>query len=577
MYKKIFDSYFKHIQVPVIVVRDSPAAEVVYENQAALLYLNPFQDDQKSELPVLELLDIPASDFANMRAILTKDGVVDKYITKISRPEQARLPIAVSASRVMPEQEAFIVLYLDVQTRSRSREDDYSQALVTVLSFAYKSENIDEAIQNVIAYAGNYIDVNRSYIFESVSEKYTSNTYEWCSVGTEPAIDMLQDLAKDEYSYDKILSAEMCFTDDIRTMDEEDRLILEPQGIKALAVIPMFYHGVALGYVGFDDCDKYRRWSANEVDFLKELSEVLAALLVQRNTQNSLKYSLEIFQTITDNTDSLIYANDIHNYEILFANRNIASSLGLSKNELLGKKCYLALQRDFSEPCEFCPMKKMLDGEGNIVNNYYRWEFKNTRNGKWYLIRDQIIKWIDGRDVHIETATEITNRKEYESHLEYIASTDIMTGAYTREWGKKILQNILDGRGTDQENCLVFIDLDGLKEINDKYGHADGDFMIIKTLELIKANVRKSDVVCRWGGDEFILIIRANAASCEIVMNNIRKSVAAYNEKREIPFTLSFSYGIVDIWPNREQTIEELVTLADRKMYEQKKQKKTDS
>ncbi|MCP1102357.1 diguanylate cyclase (GGDEF)-like protein [Aequitasia blattaphilus] len=565
--------FYGNINKSVVVIQDYSNPVIVYENKKALFWLNPFWNMEQDSIDFFEFLEMPQDEYDTFIEILQKSGMVEDFLSKVTVQGEKQVPVVISASEIELSGQKYGALFFDTVHDKKSEEESNAKALLTISSLSYKSENIEEAIDNVLAFSGNYVDVDRAYIFESVSEISTSNTYEWCSVGTKPSISELKNLPKDEYSYEQIVWGGMAITDDIRTMSEEDRAILEPQGIKALAIIPMFSAGKPLGYVGFDDCHKYRKWTQSEIDFLNELSSMLASMLVQRDLQKSLIFSRDIFETVTDSTDTLIYVSDIDTHELLFVNSNMASSVGIEKDKLIGMKCWEVLQAGSKGPCSFCPLKKMYDEEGNQIKDYYRWEFRNTINGKWYLIRDQIIKWTDGRDVHIETATEITNRKEYESHLEYIASTDIMTGAYTREWGRKILENILSVKDRAQENSLIFIDLDGLKTINDRYGHTDGDFMIIKTLEIIKSNIRKSDLICRWGGDEFIMIIRGGIQECEIVMQKIKESLKEYNEKREIPFHLDFSYGIEEINSATNVTIDELIKNADQKMYEQKNKK----
>ncbi|MFV0362071.1 MAG: diguanylate cyclase [Suipraeoptans sp.] len=568
--------FFQHVEMPVIVIDKVDNSHVIYENRSALLMFNPHRKKEKSEkFPLSDIFVMPENDYIEIKKAINEGNSVNGYITTLKTTEHGEIPVAIAASSVELETQMYIVLYIsrDFEKREDS-ENENNRALAALLSIAYKTKDVESAIDAVLSFAGNYINVNRTYIFESISETLTANTYEWCAPGTGAAIDLLQNLPKDEYTYDEIIKQGMLITNDVRDMEPEDQAVLEPQGVKALAIISIYYGGEPLGYVGFDDCEKNRMWTSNEIAFLEETSAIIASLLVQRNTQKSLKYSLEIFQTVTDNTDTIIYVNDINSFELLFANHNLASSIGTVKEKIVGKKCYEVIQADMKEQCDFCPMKKMIDENGVITDNYYRWEFRNTITGKWYLIRDSIIKWTDGKYVHLETATEITNRKKYESHLEFIASTDVMTGAYTRDWGKKILSNILDGEGKDQDNCLIFIDLDGLKDVNDKYGHADGDFMIIKSLEIVKSNIRKSDVICRWGGDEFVIILRGSHDDAQIVMKKVMAAIDNYNAKGEIPFELSFSYGIETVVPLGEDTVDTVVARADKKMYENKKEKK---
>ena len=115
--------------------------------------------------------------------------------------------------------------------------------------------------------------------------------------------------------------------------------------------------------------------------------------------------------TILDSIDALVYVADMETYEILFMNQNGRNFFG----DVVGKKCYDTIQNSTEGPCPFCTNKYLKDSTG--ATGVYRWEFKNTRSGKWYDCRDRAIRWSDGRLVRLEIATDITGRKHSEEHL----------------------------------------------------------------------------------------------------------------------------------------------------------------
>jgi len=203
----------------------------------------------------------------------------------------------------------------------------------------------------------------------------------------------------------------------------------------------------------------------------------------------------------------------------------------------------------------------------------YTWEIQNTINGKWYLMKDAFVKWTDGRDVHIEMATEITHQKEYEAELKYYASVDSLTGVYNREWGYKIMEEMTRLPNDPGNNIsLVFIDLDGLKQVNDTYGHDAGDRFINGVISVLRANKRKSDVICRWGGDEFVLLLKCGVEAAHRVMSNMEVKLMEYNNNSGEPFTMAFSYGITEFEKGADvSVIGTIIARADRMMYENKK------
>jgi len=132
-----------------------------------------------------------------------------------------------------------------------------------------------------------------------------------------------------------------------------------------------------------------------------------------KHTEQALRDSHETFATVLDSMDALVYVADMQTHEILFANRFAHDAFG---TELLGKICWQTLQADQTGPCAFCTNHRLLTPVGEPAGTYV-WEFQNTVNQRWYLIRDCAIRWTDGRIVRMEIATDISERKTMEEAL----------------------------------------------------------------------------------------------------------------------------------------------------------------
>jgi diguanylate cyclase (GGDEF)-like protein len=120
-----------------------------------------------------------------------------------------------------------------------------------------------------------------------------------------------------------------------------------------------------------------------------------------------------------------------------------------------------------------------------------------------------------------------------------------------------------------QNYCLLFLDVDYLKEINDQFGHLIGDEYLRGVAEVIKKNVRAEDIPVRWGGDEFLLILRADIEGAqkvaERILQEIKKIRIKANGKEVVG---SVSIGIIKIEPDRE--LEELLLKVDQALYKAK-------
>lgn len=566
-----FKDFLHNVNIPAIVYREDDNKTVVYENRSAIMLLNPLAKSQDwkyidSNTSVTSLLKLKNNNFDEFLAIFNNaDGDITNFNTTIQLYTGENIPVSLSANRVIIDSLSYVQIFV-YSIQSEHISYAHAQALAAVLEISYKANSTNESIDNVLAFSGNYIGVSRSYIFESITDTLTSNTYEWCAPGVVPAIDQLKNLPKDKYSYDNIIKNKIAITNDIRNLSDEDRTILEPQGIKSLAIIPIYYRGIPLGYVGFDDCTHYRNWSTSEVQLLQSMADILAALLVRRNAEQNISYSFNVLNLVTDNTENMILVIDRKENKFLFANSAVSKAVGIPTTELMERDIKEIMER-WAGVLNQDEFNQLMGITSFTDHNAHSWEFNNGKNGKWYLVQGSIIKWIDGKEVYLINFTEITGQKEYEAQLEHAASTDMMTGIYNREWGRQLLQNILDNKSPYSAHSLVFIDLDSLKKTNDKYGHSIGDAMILRTIEFIKMCTRKSDALCRWGGDEFVLIVHTNEEKAHELIEKVHVLMNDHNKSRKDIFNISFSYGIVGIHPDSDQTVDSIINEADEKMY----------
>ncbi len=578
-----FDKTFSNLQMPVIVCESSAGNKIVYANPSARLLLNPLLTIHsplgKSRFNGLGAMLKFCQDDAcrNFFAMLSSTVSINKHKAKILAFEGEPVDVSISANLVDVEDKSYYVIYIsEAGANCSAISIDTSNILSTAFNIAYHSHDIDSAINKILALVGLYAQVSRAYIVEEISPTMTRNTYEWCNVGVKPVMHSLQNMGKDEYHYETIMSG-MYITNDIRDLPARDRSMLESQGIRSIALLPLSHLGSGLGYVGFDVCEERRMWSGADISILKHVADILVSLLTRRNMGHQAKHCLEILTAMSDSLNNvMIYVADIQTDEIIFVSKGLCEGLELLPQEITGRKCWELFQKDQNGRCGFCPLRTMLDENGNVASTSYSWDFQNTLNGRWYLIRDSIMKWIDGRDVHIETATEISHSKEYEEKLTRLAAKDPMTGAFNREWGYKIIRDAVRVAQSDSESplCLVLIGIDGLKAVNDSLGHDAGDDMVVQTVDLIRSSVRQDDFICRWSGDKFILALRCGEKIAHKILNHIGDNMKAINAAGKSPFALSFSYGIAAVKPAKDESVDSLISSADKLMYINKMQKR---
>ena len=120
----------------------------------------------------------------------------------------------------------------------------------------------------------------------------------------------------------------------------------------------------------------------------------------------------------------------------------------------------------------------------------------------------------------------------------------------------------------------LFIDVDKIKWINDNFGHQEGDRVLIDTANILKRQIRESDILARIGGDEFVALIDKTSDDLdEIIAKRVDESIHIYNAEGIRSFKLSLSIGFAHYDPTSPRSLNELLDDADNKMYEQKQKK----
>jgi diguanylate cyclase (GGDEF)-like protein len=166
--------------------------------------------------------------------------------------------------------------------------------------------------------------------------------------------------------------------------------------------------------------------------------------------------------------------------------------------------------------------------------------------------------------------------------LERMATTDELTGILNRRTGMQFLEHQLSvARRIRRPLVVCFIDLDGLKRVNDTMGHHVGDQFINAIAALIEKAVRDSDIVCRMGGDEFMVVLpMSSPADGEVVLERLYRLARASEELREISTDRWYSVGVATWDPEQDPqagrepaaaVAQRLVRDADSRMYEQKR------
>ncbi|MET0980722.1 MAG: GGDEF domain-containing protein [Telluria sp.] len=168
-------------------------------------------------------------------------------------------------------------------------------------------------------------------------------------------------------------------------------------------------------------------------------------------------------------------------------------------------------------------------------------------------------------------AAELARRDEVATEMRMLSLIDVLTGLYNRRGFFVQAEHLFKvSHRKRARSAVIFADIDGLKGINDEFGHDNGDSVIRDAGAVFRQSFRQADVVARLGGDEFVAYTLDDEHP-EVILARIQENLHAFNPMQEPSYALSISAGVVQCDPDGEQTLSDYLRLADEKMYVQKR------
>ncbi|MHA2010158.1 MAG: sensor domain-containing diguanylate cyclase [Promethearchaeota archaeon] len=289
-----------------------------------------------------------------------------------------------------------------------------------------------------------------------------------------------------------------------------------------------------------------------------------------RQSLKSLEESEEKYRSLVESTDDSIYLVD-RNYRYQFINKKHLSRIGLSKDQFVRSLAFHEFHTS-EETATF------IDNVDTVFKTgvSHQYEYLSLRDCRYFLQTFSPVKERNGETVAITvTSKDITKMKQLEETLRSLSFTDELTGLYNKSGFTTLTQQQLKVANRLQRGVfLLYADIDNLKQINDKYGHPEGDQLLKKTANLLKDIFRGSDTIARIGGDEFVVFsIETTDTNYDIIKTRFQQKLDNYNTKSDRPYTLTINTGIAYQEEGYSFSIDELMEKADKAMYEQKKNK----
>jgi len=349
-------------------------------------------------------------------------------------------------------------------------------------------------------------------------------------------------------------------------MDAEEQRLLELRKQSAERAQVQAVWGIGLGFA-----------LTIALSFLSLLS-VHRDVDALRRTAQELATREEYFRLLTENSSDLLRTHDL-NAKTLYVSPSVERMLGYTQEEFLSFPPMALVHPDDRELLAANPDLPISE------------RFKDSALEYRILHKDGSYRWLemnfasqrdaDGTVTGVQSsARDVTDRRLAEERLSTQAEQlrnltlqDELTGLYNRRgWLELARQGLRLAIRERRPAAVIFADLNGMKQINDLYGHEEGDLALKDTARILRAACRQVDVVARFGGDEFVVFaLDFTEAGLEVLRSRAQAAIAEQNLAGERTFRLSLSVGAAFFRAESLETIEQLLDRADAEMYERKR------
>jgi diguanylate cyclase (GGDEF)-like protein len=256
-------------------------------------------------------------------------------------------------------------------------------------------------------------------------------------------------------------------------------------------------------------------------------------------------------------SDTVAYYNS-PNLTISWANPAAAISVNRKLDEISGLHCY-EIWHQRSEPCEECPvLKTFTTGQKQTIE-------KETPDGLTFELHSYPVFGNQNKIIGVvEIGYDVTIRKNFEKRMRYFSFHDALTGLYNRAYFEEELKRLFGSR--EIQIGILLADVNGLKLVNDAFGHQAGDLLLKRVADILRLTCRKEDLIARWGGDEFIVLLaNINIENLKELEKRIQEACLKDNNE-PVPLSISVGYAIKE----KRGTIEELLKITEERMYRKK-------
>ncbi len=350
----------------------------------------------------------------------------------------------------------------------------------------------------------------------------------------------------------------------IKDYDQSKKKLLQTFQIDSLLILPIFVHEEWWGFLGIGN-DNKQALSDTDVEMLSTVSSIIGSAINNKRNIKSLEMSSAVFEHTMDG----VLITDFEN-KIMHVNDSFSDITGYTAQDVIGKSPKIFKSGTHNKHF-YDQMWDKLTEDG-----YWQGEITNRRKDGEIYIEWLSVNAIKDKNGDIENFigifSDVTHqRKDAQEHA-YLATHDPLTGLSNR----LLLSDRLDHaihHAARFNKCVaaIFCDLDNFKPINDTYGHSAGDDILKHVATAMQDVLRREDTVCRFGGDEFVILIEEldNFKYLQDILEKIHKITEKKFKVENNELSIAMSIG-ASIYPNDAKTPEALLKCADEAMYRAK-------
>ncbi|ACB84370.1 sensor domain-containing diguanylate cyclase/phosphohydrolase [Natranaerobius thermophilus] len=284
-----------------------------------------------------------------------------------------------------------------------------------------------------------------------------------------------------------------------------------------------------------------------------------------KQAEEELRLSEEKFRRFIENASDIVFTLDKEGY-LTFVSPNWKQLLGHDPENVVGNHYKEFVHSEDIEKV-IAKHKELLETGTLDSEIEYRVRHKSGE-WKWHASRINIMESDENRVVILGVARDITLRKEAESKIRYLSFHDSLTGLYNRAYLDEQIKQLNNKHFYPLS--VIMADLNGLKLVNDTYGHLAGDEMLKKAASSIKNSIRKNDIVARWGGDEFLILLpQTNKQDAKKLSERLLDS-CKNQYVQDVPISLAVGRATITKPENDDEYLTKTLIEAEDDMYKQK-------